>query len=282
MAGLIYRAAQMSVCGYGYTLFISQFPPHKQQTQKRGKGQSFGHRRLFNFSAISSTSIETHNSIPVSVKALASIVLSRRLLGISVLAASLLPSCSEAIEGGGGREELELERYTDPKDGFTFLRPSSWIKVDKAGATVLFEDSSKGSNNVGVVVSPVKITGLSQFGTPQFVAEKLIQAERRKESTVGAELVAVSERLGKGGIEVYEFEYKVDSSRGGMKRVFSAAFVLSKKLYLLNITHSDGLENPLDPDTRKVLEEVLHSFDVDQHQYAFFCSPDSSCLPLVV
>nr|GLL38765.1 psbP domain-containing protein 2, chloroplastic [Ipomoea trifida] len=277
MAGLMYRTAQISVCGYGYTLFNSQFPPQKQQTQKRGRG----HRRLFNFCAISSTSIETDNSsIPVSVKALASIVLSRRLLAISVLAASLLPSCSEALEGG--REELELERYTDPKDGFTFLRPSSWIKIDKAGATVLFEDASKGSNNLGVVVSPVKITSLSQFGTPQFVAEKLIQAERRKESTVGAELVAVSERSGKGGIEVYEFEYKVDSSRGGMKRVFSAAFVLSKKLYLLNITHSDGLANPLDPDRRKVLEEVLHSFDVDQHQYAFFCAPDYSCLPLVV
>nr|GMD49591.1 psbP domain-containing protein 2, chloroplastic [Ipomoea batatas]GMD53613.1 psbP domain-containing protein 2, chloroplastic [Ipomoea batatas] len=232
MAGLMYRAAQISVFGYGYTLFNSQFPP-----QKRGRGQSFGHRRLFNFSAISCSSIETDNSIPLSVKALASIVLSRRLLAIS---------------------------------------------VDKAGATVLFEDASKGSNNVGVVVSPVKITSLTQFGTPQFVAEKLIQAERRKESTVGAELVAVSERSGKGGIEVYEFEYKVDSSRGGMKRVFSAAFVLSKKLYLLNITHSDGLANPLDPDRRKVLEEVLHSFDVDQHQYAFFCAPDYSCLPLVV
>lgn len=118
----------MSVCGYGYTLFISQFPPQKQQALKRGRRQFFGHRPLLIFSAISSTSTEPDNSIPISVKALASIVLSRRLLALSVLAASLLPSCSEAIEGGG-RGELELERYTDPKDGFTFLRPSSWIKV---------------------------------------------------------------------------------------------------------------------------------------------------------
>lgn len=49
--------------------------------------------------------------------------------------------------------------------------------------------------------------------------------------------------------------------RGGPKRVFSAAFVASKRLYLLNITHSDSVENPLDVKRRDILEEVLHSFD---------------------
>lgn len=83
-----------------------------------------------------------------------------------------------------------------------------------------------------------------------------------KESTKEAEVISVSERSGKDGLQVYEFEYKVDSTRGGMKRVFSAAFVASKKLYLLNISHSDGLGTPLDMDRRMVLEQVLHSFDV--------------------
>ena len=53
-------------------------------------------------------------------------------------------------------------------------------QVDKAGATVLFEEENKGSNNVGVVVNPVRLNTLGEFGTPQFVADKLIQAERRK------------------------------------------------------------------------------------------------------
>lgn len=52
--------------------------------------------------------------------------------------------------------------------------------MDKAGATVLFEEVNKGVNNVGVVVNPVRLTSLRDFGTPQFVADKLIQAERRK------------------------------------------------------------------------------------------------------
>ena len=60
---------------------------------------------------------------------------------------------------------------------------------------------------------------------------------------------------------MYEFEYKVDSTRGGMKRTFSAAFVASKKLYLLNISHSDKPENPLDTHMRTILEQILHSFD---------------------
>lgn len=160
---------------------------------------------------------------------------------------------------------LELERYTDDKENFTLLRPSTWAKVDKAGANVLFQDMmNKGSNNVGVVVSPVRISKLEEFGSPEFVAEKLIEAEKKKESTKSAEVVAVGERVGEGGVEVYEVEYKVDSTRGGMKRVFSAAFVASKKLYLLNISHSDGLENPMGYGTRMVLEKVLHSFGVSR------------------
>jgi len=60
---------------------------------------------------------------------------------------------------------------------------------------------------------------------------------------------------------VYEIEYSLDSTRGGMKRIFSAAFVASRKLYLLNVAYSDTEEKPLDKQTRLVLEEVLHSFD---------------------
>lgn len=118
-----------------------------------------------------------------------------------------------------------------------------------------------GSNNIGVVVNPVRLASLEEFGTPQFVADKLLQAERRKESTKEAELISVAERSGEGGLKIYEIEYVVDSTRGGMKRIFSAAFVTSKKLYLLNIVHSDKPESPLDPHKRMILEQILHSFD---------------------
>ncbi|KAM1052569.1 hypothetical protein ACFX13_000162 [Malus domestica] len=157
--------------------------------------------------------------------------LSRRSLGLSVVAIFLngcLPNLQNAIPA----QQLELQRYTDSDQGFTLLRPSSWLKVDKAGATVLFEEPNNGSNNVGVVVNPVRLTTLGEFGSPQFVADKLIQAERRKESTKDVVVIGYAERPGQGSLQVYEFEYEVDSTRGGMKRIFSAAFVASKKLYL--------------------------------------------------
>lgn len=83
-----------------------------------------------------------------------------------------------------------------------------------------------------------------------------------QESTQEAELITAAERSGEGGLQVYEFEYTIDSTRGGMKRIFSAVFVASKKLYLLNIAHSNKPESPLDPQKRLMLEQVLHSFDI--------------------
>ncbi|PQP92400.1 psbP domain-containing protein 2 chloroplastic [Prunus yedoensis var. nudiflora] len=174
--------------------------------------------------------------------------LTKRDLGLSIVAIFLngfLPNLQKAILA----QDLELQRYTDSKG------------VEKAGATALFEEANNGSNNIGVVVNPVRLTSLGEFGSPQFVADKLIQAERRKESTKDAVVIGFAERPGQGGLQVYEFEYEVDSTRGGMKRIFSAAFVASKKLYLVNITHSDKPESPLSSNTRIMLEQVLHSFD---------------------
>ncbi|MED6220791.1 PsbP domain-containing protein 2, chloroplastic [Stylosanthes scabra] len=203
---------------------------------------------------------EPHNNDVVHLAT----VFTKRKLNLTLLLTTFLWSNLSNTSGAllmAQELDLELQRYTDSKEGFTLLVPSSWSKVDKAGATALFQDASMGSNNIGVVVNPVRLASLGDFGSPEFVADKLLQAERRKESTKEAELVAASERSGDGGLQIYEFEYTIDSTRGGKKRIFSAAFVTSKKLYLLNIAHSDKPESPLEPHKRMILEQVLHSFD---------------------
>ncbi|KAI3996539.1 hypothetical protein MKX01_009371 [Papaver californicum] len=185
---------------------------------------------------------------------------------ILVAAASAFPMTNTSTNTMAASQDnqllqtLDTERYTDTNEGFTLLKPSSWMKVEKAGATVLFEDANK-KNNLGIVVSPVRLSSLGDFGSPEFVADKLIQAEKRKESTKDAKIIGVAERLGHGGLQVYEFEYMLDSTRGGVKRIFSAAFVASKKLYLLNIAYADPHENPLNTSSKMILEQVLHSFD---------------------
>jgi hypothetical protein len=52
--------------------------------------------------------------------------------------------------------------------------------VEKAGATLLFEDPASRGNTIGVVVNPVRIASLKDFGSLDEVADKLIAAERRK------------------------------------------------------------------------------------------------------
>ncbi len=52
--------------------------------------------------------------------------------------------------------------------------------MEKAGATLLFEDPATRGNTIGVVVNPVRIASLKDFGSLDEVADKLIAAERRK------------------------------------------------------------------------------------------------------
>ncbi|KAI3983875.1 hypothetical protein MKX01_011583 [Papaver californicum] len=172
-------------------------------------------------------------------------------LGVSLIlvaAASSFPVTNSSTSNMAASKDnqllqtLDTERYTGTNEGFTLLKPSSWMKVEKAGGTVLFEDANK-KNNLGIVVSPVRLSSLGDFGSPEFVADKLIQAEKRKESTKDAKIIGVADRLGHGGLQVYEFEYMLDSSRGGVKRIFSAVF------------------NPLNTSSKMILEQVLHSFD---------------------
>ena len=145
--------------------------------------------------------------------------LSKRDLNLSIVSLLLAAALPNTVFKVVAQELEEFQRYTDSVEGFTLLIPSSWIKVslpnflwynlcclsgnglkwmllllsvllllqvDKGGATVLFEEENKGVNNVGVVVSPVRLESLKQFGSPQFVADKVIQAEKRKVTVLWA------------------------------------------------------------------------------------------------
>jgi hypothetical protein len=70
-----------------------------------------------------------------------------------------------------------------------------------------------------------------------------------QERAEDVEVISVPERSSHEGLQVLEFEYRIDSTRTGMQRILSTAFVSSKKLYLFNITHSYKLESPLDAST---------------------------------
>ncbi|KAH7439047.1 hypothetical protein KP509_04G042500 [Ceratopteris richardii] len=156
---------------------------------------------------------------------------------------------------------LVLESYVDEKEGFSLLKPTSWSKIEKAGASVLFEDPESKGNNVGVVVNPVRISSLRDFGNVEIVANKLLQAEKKKGTTNDVQLIKTSERQANRGVPLYQLEYKLDSARG-IKRILSAVTVASKKLYILNVAYADSPDKPLQPEMIDLLEQIVNSFDI--------------------
>lgn len=90
------------------------------------------HSPLFSNSMPKASSLlQRHTStVPPPPPTLTSPLFTKRKLSLSILAAAVFlngffPNLPKPIFA----QELELERYTDSKEGFTLLRPSSWIKV---------------------------------------------------------------------------------------------------------------------------------------------------------
>ncbi|PRW44979.1 psbP domain-containing chloroplastic [Chlorella sorokiniana] len=161
------------------------------------------------------------------------------LLGTGLLLAggAACPPSGRAEEAGDGRAAPSssegLVTFSSPSQGYTLLRPASWEQVDKAGADALFRDPAQKSSNVGVTVYPVTIERLEQFGDLDAVGERLLAAERAKESTLGVTMVAQTARALPSGPAVYDFEYELESTRG-RKRILSTVTIARRKLYIAN------------------------------------------------
>lgn len=65
-----------------------------------------------------------------------------------------------------------------------------------------------GVNSVGVVINPVKVRSLEEFGTREKVADRLLSAEREKESTLNVEIDRSYSRTLSSGSVLYTFEYR--------------------------------------------------------------------------
>jgi len=100
---------------------------------------------------------------------------SRRLCN-SVLLLSFVSSRSSA------RAESEQQVYVSSDNGFKILPPPEWEQGSKSGAAILFKDPSYKFNNLGVTVTPVRVSKLEEFGSVEDAANKLIAFEKGKVS----------------------------------------------------------------------------------------------------
>ncbi|MEW5304151.1 MAG: hypothetical protein WDW36_006783 [Sanguina aurantia] len=127
----------------------------------------------------------------------------------------------------------ETQQYRSSAHPYTFSVPSVWERVKKDGADVLYEDPSQRSTSLGVTVNNVRVASILDFGTLEAVGEKLLTAEKNKDSTMSIELVSSSSRTNDIGATLYDYEYEIDSTRG-RKRILNTVTIFGSKLFILN------------------------------------------------
>jgi PsbP len=167
--------------------------------------------------------------------------LNRRLL-FQIVAAIALPAMAlppSSLASTTNTATDNFTTYSSPSQNYSFQRPESWEQVDKAGADVLFRDPSKKSSTLGMTVLPVMVPTLDKFGSLDIVAEKLIAAEKAKESTLSVEMRSQKQRETPFASAVYDFVYEVDSTRG-RKIIVNCVAIVNSKLYILNGNVSCG------------------------------------------
>ncbi len=164
--------------------------------------------------------------------------------------------------------------YVDSENGFKLVPPSGWSQGSKSGAAVLFKDPSYKFNNLGVTVTPVRVSSLEAFGTAEETADKLIAFEKNKESTKVATVNSASARkaasseAGSGSesesVLYYDFDYSLETTRGN-KRVVSTVTIVNSKLYIANGQYFCGDEcGDEGADKLAVIKEALSSFAATQ------------------
>ncbi|KAF6253045.1 PsbP-domain-containing protein [Scenedesmus sp. NREL 46B-D3] len=162
----------------------------------------------------------------------------------------------------------ELQAYVNAQQLYKLSVPAGWDRKDKAGADVLFEDPARRSTSVGVTVSPVRVASIEQFGGLEAVGKRLLDAERKKESTLDAQLLSYSSRTGDGGALLYDYEYSLDSTRG-LKRILNTVTITGSKLYILNANFKCDKDAGCGPEqggTVALLRQVAASFDAGAGQ----------------
>lgn len=142
--------------------------------------------------------------------------------------------------------------------------PSTWEVTSKAGADVLLKDPERRGTTLGVTILPVRIESVDEYGSLVDVGQKIVAAERAKESTISASIVSesISKLQNPGLTTVYDYIYDVESTRGS-KRVTSRVFIIAKELYIINGTISCGKEGQCGEDVKEeeqMMLQVAQSF----------------------
>ena len=178
----------------------------------------------------------------------------KRILVVVLMVMSLsLQGCVTTPTSG-------LRPYIDSLDGYKFLYPNGWLPVNVAsGPDVVFHDIVEQTENVSVVINPVKGNKtLTALGSPGEVGYQLGKTaiappdSGRTAELVNAEARTVGDKL------YYLLEYVVKV--GDRERHNLASVAVSRgKLYTINASTSEKRWAKM----QTLLEKTVKSFSVD-------------------
>lgn len=86
---------------------------------------------------------------------------------------------------------------------------------------------------------------------------------RVQESTRSVELLRQSTREQQGGVQLYDFEYQLDSTRG-LKRILNTVTITAATLFIVNGQHKCGRDGCTDDDEAAIaaLRASMSTFQV--------------------
>lgn len=147
--------------------------------------------------------------------------------------------------------------------GYRFQPPPGFAAGNKPLKTHLdevnFSSQTMSGFQFGITVDPVRIESLSDFGTPEQVAAKVVTAEVNRDGVFQVQLVQdpLAGRTS-SGIEYYQLDY-LSSGKRGDKRFVCKFYIFGSKLYALTAQCKNA---DYDAVAKDLLLAAVDSFEV--------------------
>ncbi|WP_448380872.1 photosystem II reaction center PsbP [Gloeomargarita sp.] len=164
---------------------------------------------------------------------------------------------------GCGFTPAGLNPYVDTVDGYQFLYPNGWVRVQpnepsRDGLDILFHDLIDPSETVSMVISTVKSgKTLAELGSPLEVGQRLLNTALAQAAVdQKPELVSADSRQDDQQL-YYTLEYVVNTKTGRRHNIAAIA-TRHGKLYTLNASVPESRWAKLAP----ILQRVVNSLQV--------------------
>jgi photosystem II oxygen-evolving enhancer protein 2 len=215
---------------------------------KCGSQQQFAAKIHPQFSKSSyATKSSKRTCIVASSEAAAAPSTSRRevLLGAAT-ALSLVALPAEAANAPAGFKVSE-----DTSEGFKFLYPFGWEEVTVKGQKIVYKDVIEPLESVSVTIIATEKEKLNELGTPQEVAQNLIDQVLTSPSQQ-PKLLSVNEKT-ENGKTYYQFEYTA-KARNFTRHALTTVGISRGKFYTLTTGANERRWNKVSNKLRTVVD----------------------------